>query len=56
MEGENAVKKNIAATVADLIADTVKDPGADWTFAAGDVVVAIGEPDQMAALRRLFAS
>ncbi len=29
MEGENAVKKNIAATVADLIADTVKANGCE---------------------------
>lgn len=31
-----------------------RNPGPDWRFAAGDTAVAIGDPDQLAALRALF--
>jgi len=31
-----------------------RNPGPDWRFAAGDVVVVIGEPPQLAALRSLI--
>ena len=37
-------------------ADRFRNPGPDWTFAAGDVVVVIGEPRQLAALRSLLAA
>lgn len=33
----------------------VRNPDAQWRFAAGDLAAAIGEPEQIAALREMFA-
>ena len=35
--------------------EKVRNPGPAWTFAAGDEVMAIGEPSQLAALRALLS-
>ncbi len=34
--------------------DRNRNPGPDWTFAAGDVAVAIGQPEHIAALRTML--
>ena len=35
--------------------DRIRNPGPGWRFLDGDEVMAIGEPDQLAALRRMLS-
>ena len=58
--GETVVTLNIRAQTGASVVSVLRDGkvtrniGPEWAFQAGDVLVAIGEPDQIAALEKLL--
>jgi CPA2 family monovalent cation:H+ antiporter-2 len=51
------VRARTGASIVSIVRgdDRIRNPGPGWRFLDGDEVMAIGEPDQLAALRRMLS-